>query len=375
MSCGGATAFSLGTAPLGQGPLLSIATLCPSKNYGPQDAIRLFAFKGLQEQFRNFPKELDFTFAATGFLEPPEKRKKLADRLNPVISYILNPPALGSQAEIDGYRYIRCEAIKALAQVPLPDTTTQAKPRQETGVRPSRALPYEMHTSGRAQPGSSAMWICVCPQLAPASVGCVQHPVTLGLEHCPHDGLAVSIWGTTAVVGAYEHPTRFAPHMTPFQLHAESARSALADAEQIEGERRGAAQRAEREAIAAAVQREGEAEAAAILAKGQAEAEAREKNAEAFKLYGDAAILDILAGIAPDVVRAAAEPISAVERMTVIATDGASQLSKSVASNIEQGMQIGSDLTGIDLRSLFVRMAEKGSARLAKTGDGEADEE
>jgi acetyl-CoA C-acetyltransferase len=39
-----------------------------------------------------------------------------------------------------------------------------------------------------------------------------------------------SIWGKTAVVGAYEHPTRFAPHMTGFQLHAESARGALADA-------------------------------------------------------------------------------------------------------------------------------------------------
>jgi acetyl-CoA C-acetyltransferase len=39
-----------------------------------------------------------------------------------------------------------------------------------------------------------------------------------------------SIWGRTAVVGAYEHPTRFAPHMTAFQLHAESARGALADA-------------------------------------------------------------------------------------------------------------------------------------------------
>jgi acetyl-CoA C-acetyltransferase len=40
----------------------------------------------------------------------------------------------------------------------------------------------------------------------------------------------MSIWGTTAVVGAFEHPTRFAPHMTPFQIHAESARGALADA-------------------------------------------------------------------------------------------------------------------------------------------------
>src|SRR5204862_491600 len=34
----------------------------------------------------------------------------------------------------------------------------------------------------------------------------------------------------TAVVGAYEHPTRFAPDKTAFQLHAESARGALEDA-------------------------------------------------------------------------------------------------------------------------------------------------
>ncbi|HYV57633.1 MAG TPA: hypothetical protein VE911_08810, partial [Candidatus Nitrosopolaris sp.] len=40
----------------------------------------------------------------------------------------------------------------------------------------------------------------------------------------------MSIWSRTAVVGAWEHPTRFAPHMTPFQIHAESARGALADA-------------------------------------------------------------------------------------------------------------------------------------------------
>jgi acetyl-CoA C-acetyltransferase len=40
----------------------------------------------------------------------------------------------------------------------------------------------------------------------------------------------VSTPGTVAIVGAYEHPTRFAPHKTAFQLHAESARGALEDA-------------------------------------------------------------------------------------------------------------------------------------------------
>jgi len=38
------------------------------------------------------------------------------------------------------------------------------------------------------------------------------------------------IWRRTAVVGAYEHPTRFAPDKTAYQIHAESARGALEDA-------------------------------------------------------------------------------------------------------------------------------------------------
>ena len=40
----------------------------------------------------------------------------------------------------------------------------------------------------------------------------------------------MSMWGKVAVAGVYEHPTRFAPDKTAYQLHAESARGALADA-------------------------------------------------------------------------------------------------------------------------------------------------
>jgi acetyl-CoA C-acetyltransferase len=40
----------------------------------------------------------------------------------------------------------------------------------------------------------------------------------------------VSLRGKTAVVGVYEHPTRFAPHLTQYQIMAESARGALEDA-------------------------------------------------------------------------------------------------------------------------------------------------
>jgi flotillin len=129
------------------------------------------------------------------------------------------------------------------------------------------------------------------------------------------------------------------------------------------------AEKARRARMAEAVELEGRAEAEAIRARGEAEAEAREKNAEAFRLYGDAATLDLLTGILPDVVRSASEPISAVERMTVISTDGASQLAKTVASNLEQGLQIGSDLTGVDLRALFARLGGDGGGG----GDGGRD--
>jgi acetyl-CoA C-acetyltransferase len=40
----------------------------------------------------------------------------------------------------------------------------------------------------------------------------------------------VSVWGKVAVAGVYEHPARYAPDKTAYQIHAESARGALADA-------------------------------------------------------------------------------------------------------------------------------------------------
>jgi flotillin len=153
------------------------------------------------------------------------------------------------------------------------------------------------------------------------------------------------------------------------QLDAEIRKPADAARYQVEQEAEGQknaaifeadAEKARRARMAEAVELEGRADAEAIRAKGEAEAEARRKNAEAFKHYGEAATLDLLAGVLPDVVRGASEPISAVERMTVISTDGASSLAKTVSSNVEQGLQIGSDLTGVDLRGLFGRLGDDG---------------
>ncbi len=133
-------------------------------------------------------------------------------------------------------------------------------------------------------------------------------------------------------------------------------RAALAEADAIEGTKRGEAEKALRVAVAQAVETEGAAEASAILARGQAEAEAMDQKAKAFATYGEAAVLDLLVRMLPEVVKAASEPLAAIDKMTVISTDGASSLTKQVTSGVAQGLQLGSDLTGVDLAAMLSRI-------------------
>jgi flotillin len=141
-----------------------------------------------------------------------------------------------------------------------------------------------------------------------------------------------------------------------------SRRAALAEANAIEGAKEGEAEQRRRVAIADALEREGAAEASSILARGQAEAEAMRRKAEAFAEYGEAAVLDLLVRVLPEVVKQASAPMAGIDKMTVISTDGASSLTKSVASNVAQGLQLGTDLTGIDLAKLVARLGSAGGA-------------
>ncbi|WP_416956784.1 flotillin family protein [Streptomyces sp. Agncl-13] len=115
----------------------------------------------------------------------------------------------------------------------------------------------------------------------------------------------------------------------------------------------GEGEKAHRAALADAVRIEGEAEAAAIGAKGAAEAEAMRKKADAFSQYGDAAMLQMLVEVLPQVVAKASEPLSAIDKMTVISTDGASRLSRTVADNVAQGVELLNSTTGVDLAELL----------------------
>ena len=147
-------------------------------------------------------------------------------------------------------------------------------------------------------------------------------------------------------------------------------REELAKAREIEGRAEGEAEKARREALAEAVRVEGDAEAAAIRARGDAEAQAMEKKAEAYEQYGDAAIVDLLAKALPDVVGRAAAPLEAIDNLTVISTDGASQLTRTVASNVAQGLQLATDLTGVDLAALFGQLANRTGAAPTTGTDG-----
>jgi flotillin len=97
----------------------------------------------------------------------------------------------------------------------------------------------------------------------------------------------------------------------------------------------------------------GLAQAEIIKAQGQAEADAMQKRAESFKLYNQAAVASMLMQKLPEVVSAAAEPISKIGNLTVLATGGdsagASKITSEVLNVAAQGLTMVKGLTGYDL--------------------------
>src|SRR6266550_2058859 len=76
----------------------------------------------------------------------------------------------------------------------------------------------------------------------------------------------------------------------------------------------------EAEGRAASIRAQGEAEAEIIFKKGEAEAKAMNIKAEAFQEYNQAAVLDKLISGLPEVVRALAEPLGKVDKVTIVST-------------------------------------------------------
>ncbi len=105
-------------------------------------------------------------------------------------------------------------------------------------------------------------------------------------------------------------------------------------------------------AIADAERAKGTAEADVIRLRGLAEAEAKEKLAEAFEKFGEAAVLDIILKMLPELAGRIAQPLNSIDNLTVVDTGsgtGAARLSNYVTSLMATAPEMIKSVTGIDL--------------------------
>jgi flotillin len=114
----------------------------------------------------------------------------------------------------------------------------------------------------------------------------------------------------------------------------------------------------EAEGRSLAIRAQGEAEAAVIFQKGEAEAKAMNLKAEAYQEWNQAAVVDRLITNMADVVRAMAEPLSKVDKITIVSTgnDGASGVNKLTGDFTKIAAQVPAlfeALSGLDMHDLM----------------------
>lgn len=133
------------------------------------------------------------------------------------------------------------------------------------------------------------------------------------------------------------------------------ARQRDAEAQLFEQQKEAEAVKCAGEAEAERLRLQGEAEAAAIRAKGDAEAEALSKKADAMKKYGEAAILEMLVNVLPDMAKAVAEPLSSIDEVKIIGSngDGVSNVSGNVPLVLAQTMESVKEATGVDMTEII----------------------
>jgi flotillin len=114
----------------------------------------------------------------------------------------------------------------------------------------------------------------------------------------------------------------------------------------------------EAEGRASSIRAQGEAEAAIIFQKGEAEAKAMSVKAEAYQEWNQAAVVDKLLTNMADVVRAMSEPLSKVDKITIVSTgnDGAAGVHKITGDMTKIAAQVPAlfeALTGMDFKQLI----------------------
>ncbi|ALS00373.1 flotillin [Enterococcus silesiacus] len=111
----------------------------------------------------------------------------------------------------------------------------------------------------------------------------------------------------------------------------------------------------------------GQAEAESILARGAAEAEAKQKIADAFKEYGEAAVLSMVIEMLPQLMKEAAQPLSNIDKISVVDTGGGGENAganriTNYATNLLAGTQETlKETTGLDVKELIENFSKKGT--------------
>jgi flotillin len=141
-------------------------------------------------------------------------------------------------------------------------------------------------------------------------------------------------------------------------------REAEAQQYRIEAEARAHAEqkRLDGLAVAEAERAKGTAEAEVIRLRGLAEAEAKEKLADAFAKFGEAAVLDIIVKMLPELAGKVAEPIKGIDKLTVVDTghgEGAARVSNYVTSLMATAPEMLKSVSGIDVEQLIKGFTQK----------------
>src|SRR5437016_1695157 len=158
---------------------------------------------------------------------------------------------------------------------------------------------------------------------------------------------------------------------TKFQLETEAAGAAAAA--KAKGFAAADVNKATGLAEAEANKARGLAEAAVIEAQGRATAEAMKQKAESFKQYNEAAVIEMIIRILPEVAGKISEPLSKMEKMVIINSGngtggGASKLTGDVTQIISQLPPVLESLTGVK----FEKLLEQVPALRKAMGKGES---
>ena len=157
-------------------------------------------------------------------------------------------------------------------------------------------------------------------------------------------------------------PTRTPRSSAPRARSSSRIAAAQADAERVQlagqaeaaiqvmkGEANARVTEVNAEATAKQTTLEGNAEAGIVLSKGEAEAKALALRAEAYRQFNEAAVIQTVLSMLPEIVRAAAEPMGRIDQLTVLSNDGASELVKNTTRTVTEASATVKGLTGIDV--------------------------